>query len=127
MACLLAATVHDFEHKGLSNPFLVQTEDERALRFNDKHANENHHVAAAFELAPRPDCNFLAELPPAQHRRLRSLVVDLVLATDMADGNALLKSISETLAAAGIDAKLPSGADPPVFTPTSDRDVTLAL
>jgi cAMP-specific phosphodiesterase 4/high affinity cAMP-specific and IBMX-insensitive 3',5'-cyclic phosphodiesterase 8 len=98
MACLLAAAVHDYEHRGLTNDFLVKTSDERALRYNDQHANENHHVAAAFALLhQRPDCDLLAKLPANEYRRLRSVMIDLVLATDMANHASLIHAFSEEL------------------------------
>merc|ERR1719379_228012 len=86
MACLVAAAIHDYEHLGLSNDFLVKTHHERALRYNDQHVNENHHVAASFAVLHRPECNFLEHLPAGDYRQLRGLVVELVLATDMAEG-----------------------------------------
>jgi len=55
MACLMAAAIHDFEHLGVSNDFLVRTCDKRALIYNDQHVNENHHVAAAFAVLSRPE------------------------------------------------------------------------
>merc|ERR1719245_2343778 len=87
MACLVAAAAHDYEHPGVSNDFLVRTRDDRALLYNDQSVNETHHVSAAFRLLSRRDCNFLTGLPAEQFRRLRSLVISLVLATDAASGS----------------------------------------
>lgn len=97
MACLVAAAVHDYEHLGLSNDFLVQTFHERALRYNDQHVNEQHHAAAAFAVLLRPECNFLSALPARDFRRFRSLVVDLVVATDARDHNNILNSFIHLL------------------------------
>merc|ERR1712057_137343 len=83
MASLLAAAVHDFEHLGVSNDFLVRIGDQRAMTYNDQHVNENHHVAAAFAILSSPEANFLEELPSMEYCELRRLVVQLVLATDM--------------------------------------------
>lgn len=116
MACLLAAAIHDYEHKGLSNDFLVRTQDERALQYNDKHVNENHHLASAFAVLRRPECNFLEHLPVADQRRLRSLVVELVLATDMAEHAAIMKRFAEA-----------TGGPAAEFTPTSSKDAVLLL
>jgi len=92
---LLAAAVHDYEHHGLTNDFLVKTSDARALLYNDQHVNEQHHVAAAFAVLQRAECNFLAKLPANEYRRLRSLVIELVLGTDMANHGNVVKSFSE--------------------------------
>jgi len=83
MACLLAAAVHDYEHLGLNNDFLVKTGHKRAICFNDQNVNENHHAAAAFALLEKPEFNFLKVLPRKAFVRLRKLVIDLVLGTDL--------------------------------------------
>ncbi|GFH14576.1 3'5'-cyclic nucleotide phosphodiesterase [Haematococcus lacustris] len=44
---------------------------------------ENHHLAAAFSLLKDPELNFLALLPKASWERLRKLMVELVLGTDL--------------------------------------------
>lgn len=128
LACLVAAAVHDFEHKGLSNDFLVKTSDERALCHNDRSVNENHHVAAAFALMQQPDNNFLSQLSTTQYRRLRSIVMELVLGTDAAEGNKLLKTFTEHLDAAS-NSKQTASADPVQhpYMPTSVQESTSAL
>ena len=77
LACYLAAIVHDFEHVGLSNDFLVNSCDALALRYNDKAPLENHHLAAAFSLLSQPEFNFLASLPKADFNRLRKVCEQL--------------------------------------------------
>ena len=54
--------VHDFEHGGLTNDFLINTGEGLALLYNDKAPLENHHLAAAFALLRQPDCNFMQGL-----------------------------------------------------------------
>ncbi|KAJ1568771.1 cAMP-specific 3',5'-cyclic phosphodiesterase 4D, partial [Nowakowskiella sp. JEL0078] len=39
----MAAAMHDFDHPGVPNQFLITTSDPRALRYNDKSVLENHH------------------------------------------------------------------------------------
>jgi len=95
MACLVAAAIHDFDHLGLSNDFLVRVRHERAVRYNDSHVNENHHVAAAYAVLNKPECNFLAVLPHADWQRLRRMVIDLVLSTDMANGGKIASSFKD--------------------------------
>eukprot|EP00969_Alexandrium_andersonii_P092340 4076909-Alexandrium_andersonii.AAC.1 len=77
MACLLAAAVHDYEHQGLNNDFMVKSSHERAIRYNDQHVNEQHHVAAAFGLLLRPELNFLGHLPAQDFGRVRGLAIEL--------------------------------------------------
>ena len=73
LACYVAAIVHDFEHAGFTNDFLISSCDPLALRYNDKAPMENHHLAAAFSLLSRPEYNFLAGLPKTDFSRLRKV------------------------------------------------------
>lgn len=126
MACLLAAAVHDYEHLGLSNDFLVRTMDVRALCYNDQHVNENYHVAAAFDILRRPDHNFLQHLPPADFRRLRELVIKVVIGTDMGDHGRILKAFTDAMAAHAAAASK-EGETPGPFVPVSQQDAALLL
>jgi len=110
LACLLAAAVHDYEHCGVNNDFLVKTSDERAIRYNDQHVNENHHAAAAFALLQQPELDFLSVLPKKAFTRLRSLVIELVLGTDMARSGRIIDGFKEILPAEPLAAFAPKNA-----------------
>eukprot|EP00928_Gymnodinium_smaydae_P053458 TRINITY_DN3743_c0_g2_i2.p1 TRINITY_DN3743_c0_g2~~TRINITY_DN3743_c0_g2_i2.p1 ORF type:complete len:836 (-),score=124.46 TRINITY_DN3743_c0_g2_i2:131-2542(-) len=120
MACLFAAAVHDYEHRGLTNDFLVKTADGRAIRYNDRNVNENHHVAAAFALLHRDDCNFLADLPRVAFARFRSLVIDMVMGTDMARSGDILKTLNDAM-------DRDSAMERTGFVPGSTSDATALL
>mmetsp|Transcript_68091 Transcript_68091/g.197320 ORF Transcript_68091/g.197320 Transcript_68091/m.197320 type:complete len:615 (-) Transcript_68091:217-2061(-) len=102
MACLLAAAVHDYQHRGLSNDFLVRTSDEWAIRYNDRQVNENHHVAAAFSVLMLPECSFLDKLGSSDFQRLRKLMLAMVLGTDMSDHSSIVAKFSKALTKAGL-------------------------
>jgi len=103
LACMFAAIVHDFEHLGLNNGFLVATQHPRALRYNDLHVNESHHAASAFEvLLLEPDCNFLAAMPAPVFAAFRKLVVALVGATDMALDKEIVSNFAQLVATAKV-------------------------
>ncbi len=55
--------MHDFEHRGVNNDFLVRTADPLAILYNDRSPMENHHLAAAFQLLSCDEFNFLKRLP----------------------------------------------------------------
>jgi hypothetical protein len=117
MACLLAAAIHDYQHRGLSNDFLVKIGDARAMRYNDQHVNEHHHVAAAFALLLQPKFNFLSCLSSDAFVKLRRLVIDLVLGTDMADSSRIIQSLSEAL----------DRTTPGQYEPATAKDATVLL
>eukprot|EP00731_Ephydatia_muelleri_P019154 Em0011g1194a len=82
-AALVAAIIHDVDHPGRNNQFLVSTEDSLAILYNDESVLENHHLAVAFELMKDPTRNFLENTCKSQRQAFRKLIIDMVLATDM--------------------------------------------
>ena len=83
LSCLFAAIIHDYDHTGVTNEFLIRTHDVLAIRYNDTSPLENHHLAAAFAQLLKTQNNFLENLPTAMFHQFRRHVIDLVLATDM--------------------------------------------
>lgn len=101
LACLLAAAMHDHEHLGLTNDFLVRSRHPRATFYNDQHVNEHHHAASAFAVLQRAECNFLGDMCLDEFRQLRSIVIDLVLGTDMASGGKIQKDFEDAFGEQG--------------------------
>ncbi|XP_063226590.1 3',5'-cyclic-AMP phosphodiesterase-like isoform X2 [Bacillus rossius redtenbacheri] len=104
MAALFAATIHDVDHPGLTNQFLINSSSELALMYNDESVLENHHLAVAFKLLQNDGCDILANLGKKQRQTLRKMVIDMVLSTDMSKHMSLLadlKTMVETKKVAG--------------------------
>eukprot|EP00927_Polykrikos_kofoidii_P065040 TRINITY_DN60838_c0_g1_i1.p1 TRINITY_DN60838_c0_g1~~TRINITY_DN60838_c0_g1_i1.p1 ORF type:complete len:582 (+),score=87.17 TRINITY_DN60838_c0_g1_i1:69-1748(+) len=84
LVAIVATSAHDVGHVGFGNDFLVKTQHELALRYNDKSVLENMHAATSFELMKRLKVDVLAhKLPSPPASALRRRVVDMILATDM--------------------------------------------
>lgn len=83
LACYLAAAMHDFQHGGHTNDYLIRIEDTLALTYNDKSPLENHHMASAYTMMQDPSMNFLGSLDREDGVTVRRLLIDLILATDM--------------------------------------------
>ncbi|RKP04080.1 hypothetical protein CXG81DRAFT_8704 [Caulochytrium protostelioides] len=82
--CLLfSALVHDYDHPGVNNNFLIQTNSPMALLYNDRSVLENHHVASALRLLLRPELNFLSGWAREEMAEVRSDIITLVLSTDL--------------------------------------------
>lgn len=104
----MAAIIHDYEHTGTTNNFHVMSGTETALLYNDRAVLENHHISASFRyvelglmcfrfkdewlginicvfnrVIKEDECNILQNLSRDEFREFRTLVIDMVLATDM--------------------------------------------
>ncbi|XP_050670508.1 dual specificity calcium/calmodulin-dependent 3',5'-cyclic nucleotide phosphodiesterase 1 [Leptidea sinapis] len=104
-ATLVAAIVHDFEHTGTTNNFHVMSGSDTALLYNDRAVLENHHISAAFRLLRDEENNILQNLSRDEFREFRTLVIDMVLATDMSFHFQQLKNMRSllTLAEPSVD------------------------
>ncbi|KAJ3202285.1 High affinity cAMP-specific 3',5'-cyclic phosphodiesterase 7A [Entophlyctis luteolus] len=86
LAAMIAAAVHDVDHSGFTNAYLIASSNPLALRYNDTAVLENHHCAKAFEIMTNQEgCNFLGRLPNDRFRVIRANIVSMVLATDMSN------------------------------------------
>ncbi|CAG5133631.1 unnamed protein product [Candidula unifasciata] len=104
LAAIFSCAIHDVDHPGLTNQYLINTSSELALMYNDESVLENHHLAVAFKLLQEDNCDILANLSKKQRQSLRKMVIDMVLATDMSKHMTLLadlKTMVETKKVAG--------------------------
>ncbi|CAL8088612.1 unnamed protein product [Orchesella dallaii] len=104
LAAIFAAAVHDVDHPGVTNQFLVNSSSELALMYNDESVLENHHLAVAFKLLQNEEMDILTTLTRKQRMTLRKMTIDMVLATDMSKHMSLLadlKTMVETKKVAG--------------------------
>ncbi|XP_024290935.1 cAMP-specific 3',5'-cyclic phosphodiesterase 4B isoform X2 [Oncorhynchus tshawytscha] len=93
LAALFAAAIHDVDHPGVSNQFLINTNSELALMYNDESVLENHHLAVGFKLLQEDNCDIFQNLTKKQRQSLRRMVIDMVLATDMSKHMSLLADL----------------------------------
>ncbi|KAL0491216.1 hypothetical protein AKO1_009929 [Acrasis kona] len=96
LGVILGAACHDFRHPGLTNFFLIKTNDKLSIRYNDKSILESFHLTSTFKLLKNNSCNVLGDLTEEQYRNVRSLMCDLVLATDLAEHQQSLSAFKAT-------------------------------
>lgn len=84
LAGLIGAFIHDYMHIGQTNAYLIATQHELSLQFNDQSILENQSLMEVFRLLKsREDCNFLETLSSSDQQTFRQSVVSMVLHTDM--------------------------------------------
>ncbi|KAI8800488.1 hypothetical protein BJ742DRAFT_686039, partial [Cladochytrium replicatum] len=84
----LAAAMHDVDHPGCNNAFLISTGDSKALVYNDRSVLENHHCSTGFRLLMRDEHFFVENLFQGTEgrglwRKTREGMVEMILATDL--------------------------------------------
>ena len=83
-ALCIAAVGHDIGHLGVNNSFLVNSDDPLALQYNDRSVLESMHIATLFRVLQKPGCRLFAALDKTEYRAVRKLIIDAIMATDLA-------------------------------------------
>ena len=91
-ALFVAAMGHDYKHPGRTNAFLINMQDSLALTYNDISVLENFHAAELCKLLVRKEFNILSGMDNKELRAFRSMVVKVILATDLASGKPVASS-----------------------------------
>lgn len=98
MAVFTGCLMHDFEHPGYSNQFVIRTKHPLAIRYSDQSVLENHHLAAAFQVMYNtPKCNFIENMSLDLQKEVRSLIIESVLNTDISRHFGLITELKTKL------------------------------
>jgi len=86
LTLIVAAIMHDYRHKGVTNKYLIQVKDDIAYDHNDQSVLERFHLQQTFVVLRDPKFNFLANLNEHDFREFRRKLILLILATDLGEG-----------------------------------------
>ena len=84
VAVLIAPIIHDYNHPGFNNSFMISTHAPLAVRYNDQCVLEHFHVASVYELMLQEEFDIVSEFPADARKLIREMTISMVLATDMA-------------------------------------------
>ncbi|KAL1516026.1 hypothetical protein AB1Y20_002639 [Prymnesium parvum] len=84
LAVIIASLLHDFNHPGTSNAHEVRLATKRARVHSDNAILERHHLHSLYTLLSFPQYDIFAPLSAEDRKTIRALIIDLVLATDLA-------------------------------------------
>ncbi|KAI9189584.1 3',5'-cyclic-nucleotide phosphodiesterase [Blastocladiella emersonii ATCC 22665] len=96
-AVILACAMHDVDHPGVTNAFIVKSRHPLALLYSDTSVLEFHHAATGISVAERR--GLFKKMGPS-YEDLRKMIIELVMATDMAKHFEFLNKFKSQLAAA---------------------------
>lgn len=102
-SALMAAASHDVGHDGKANRYHIMVGSPLSLLYNDKSVLESMHCAIVFALLQVEDCDFLLELDVASKATFRSIVVGMILETDLAVHMQVLTKFRQELVPAEFD------------------------
>jgi len=88
LACIMAAVIHDVDHRGASNAQLAKEEPGVAARYREKSIAEQNSFEISWDLLMADHFKNLREYifsAPEDLIRFRQVLVNLVLATDLFD------------------------------------------
>ena len=94
-ALCIAALGHDLGHLGVSNAFLIESDDPLALQYNDRSVLESMHISTLFRVLQKPGCNIFSGLQREDYRAARKIIIEAIMATDLA--NRPCRRVSERL------------------------------
>ncbi|GAX85340.1 hypothetical protein CEUSTIGMA_g12757.t1 [Chlamydomonas eustigma] len=117
LSMYLSAIIHDHDHRGLTNAFLVQDQDPLALLYNDQSPMENHHVASAFAMLMDDQNNFMCNFSRKAWDAVRSIVIQTVLGTDMKQHFSIISMFNTKVAACMATARADGSGNAAVAVP----------
>ncbi|CAH0702234.1 unnamed protein product [Spodoptera exigua] len=83
---MIAAFVHDIDHRGTTNSFQIHGETTLAALYSSEGSvMERHHLAQAMCILNTEGCDILAALPRRDYDRAIMMLRDNILATDLAN------------------------------------------
>jgi hypothetical protein len=84
-SCFFASAIHDLDHPGNNNNYEIATGSTLAISYNDKAVLENYHLAKAFSLIRKEECDVFESFSRANYNISRAIIINMVLSTDMAN------------------------------------------
>lgn len=94
----ISAIIHDYAHPGFNNNFLISTNDDIAIKYNDISVLENYHVSEAFQLIKgNKDLDIFEGMSNDDYKNVRKSIIHCVLATDMSSHDKKLQKFKLNL------------------------------
>ncbi|CEG48536.1 camp-specific 3-cyclic [Plasmopara halstedii] len=96
IGALLAAVMHDVEHVGLTNDYLIKTNHPIAQKYSSKAPMESKHMDLALQAALDPRFHILSKMSQANQKQVLEVIRDSILATALIYQPELLTEIHDT-------------------------------
>ena len=105
---IVAAICHDANHDGFTNVYNVKAETPLGILFKNQSVMETHHCTVAIDVMAKEECNLFSELNASEFKNMWTLVIQLILITDMAKHFDFLKQVNATVDEGKLDTSDPA-------------------
>jgi hypothetical protein len=103
----VAAVCHDANHDGFTNVFNEKAETPLGILFKNQSVMETHHCSVAIDIISKADTNIFESLSPEEFKAMWTMIIALILSTDMAKHFSFLKDVSALLDEGPLDFTIP--------------------
>jgi hypothetical protein len=93
-AMFVSTVCHNANHDGFTNVYNVKAETPLGILYKNQSVMETHHCTIAIDVMSRDECNLFEALSADDNRKIWTLAISLILATDMARHFELLKTFN---------------------------------
>ena len=94
---LVAATAHDTNHHGFNNVYNEKAQTPLGILFKEHSVMETHHCTQLIDILTNENYNLMHALSGEDSKKMWTLMLNLILATDMAQHFNLVKKLGEIL------------------------------
>ena len=91
---IVSAICHDADHDGFTNVYNVKAETPLGILFKNQSVMETHHCSVAINIISKDEFNLFACLSSADNKNMWTLIINLILSTDMAKHFDILKEFN---------------------------------
>ncbi|EAY20892.1 3'5'-cyclic nucleotide phosphodiesterase family protein [Trichomonas vaginalis G3] len=92
---VVAAICHDANHDGFTKIYNVKAETPLGILYKNQSVMETHHCSIAIQIMSHEETNLLAALNQDEYIEIWSLIIQYILATDMARHFEILKRFND--------------------------------
>ena len=94
---MVAAICHDANHDGFTNVYNEKAETPLGILFKNQSVMETHHCSIAIGVISKEECNIFSTLDGSDYKAMWSMIIRLILSTDMAKHFDFLKNVNAML------------------------------
>jgi hypothetical protein len=104
---MVAAICHDANHDGFTNVYNEKAETPLGILFKNQSVMETHHCAVAIDIISKEESNIFCTLNADEYKALWTMIMTLILSTNMAKHFPFLKEVEEHLNRCPLDTNDP--------------------